>query len=106
MPEAKHKNLMGKSRDVDHPYLVFEAPGWTWKVLKSWQGDDTKPYARWFCAVEGPGTFGGYDLGDTYVVDVVQYGRLTWADPEVFAVGGPEVNYVLRLAQAARRGEF
>ena len=79
------KNVMGKSRKPDNPYLVFEsADGWTWKVLKSWQADNRKPYARWFCYVPSPFTFGSGDMGDTYVSDVVEYGSLTYADPSVF----------------------
>lgn len=77
-------NPMGKARPVSNPYLVYtNDSGWTWKVLKAWSADPTKPYARWFCAVSSPYTFGGYDMGDTYVADVVKYGRLTYRDPSV-----------------------
>lgn len=82
------RTLMGKTRDAEHPYLVFQsADGWTWKVLKGYQGDDAKAYARWFCDVESPYTFGGSDLGDTYVADVVRYGRLTYIDPVLSEAG-------------------
>src|ERR1051326_5885721 len=79
------KNVMGKSRKPDNPYLVLEsADGWRWKVLKPGQADNRKPYARWFCYVTSPFTFGSGDMGDTYVSDVVEYGSLTYADPSVF----------------------
>lgn len=65
------KNLMAKTRKVEQPYEVWTAPGWEWRVLKKYQADDLKPYARWFCAVKGPGTFGGYDYGDVYAAEVM-----------------------------------
>jgi len=49
-------------------------------VLKSWQGDNAKPYARWFCDVSSPFTGGGSDLGDTYVSDVVNWGIFAGSD--------------------------
>ena len=77
---------MGRSRKPDDkPYLTFVSPGddgWTWRVLKAYARDDSKPFARWFCAVSSPMTHGGFDLGDTYVVDVVRYGILTDWDHE------------------------
>lgn len=81
------KNLMNKSRKVGDPYLVFEAGDWRWEVLKSWQGDDAKQYARWFTYVTSPMTFGGGDMGDTYVTDVVLNAKLTFADATVFPDG-------------------
>ena len=79
------KNLMGKTRPSDKPYLTFKSPDgtWEWKVLKSWQGDDSKPFARWFAEVSSPATFGGSDLGDTYVKDIVEYGVIDDWDREV-----------------------
>ena len=67
------KNLCGKTRKVDNPYEVWQAGEWTWRVLKKWQGDDDKPYGRWFCAVKTPMTFDSYDLGDVYVKDIKDY---------------------------------
>lgn len=67
-----------KTRAIDrgeHPYAVFESGNWTWKVLKSWQNDNTKPYARWFCLVLTPMTGSGGDMGDTYVHDILCTGR-------------------------------
>ena len=66
------KNQCLKIRDKDNPYEVWTTPdgSWEWRVLKKWQVDDDKPYARWFCAVKSPYTFGSFDLGDTYVKDI------------------------------------
>jgi hypothetical protein len=75
------KNHAAKSRKQDQPYEVWVAPGFEWRVLKKWQANDSTPYARWFCATKGPGTFGSYELGDGYVVDIKTYGTLLWRDP-------------------------
>jgi len=79
------KNLMGKSRTEDQPYLTFKSLDgeWTWKVLKSWQADNAKPYGRWFCAVSSPMTYGESELGDVYVSEVVTYGRLVDYDHDI-----------------------
>lgn len=65
------KNLMGKTRPVDNPYEVWRDHGWEWRVLKKWQADDTKEYARWFCSVTSPFTHGSADMGDVYAADVM-----------------------------------
>jgi hypothetical protein len=45
------KNLFAKLRKVDNPYEVWATDdGWEWRVLKKYQVDDDKPFARWFCA--------------------------------------------------------
>lgn len=90
------KNAMGKTRPSDDPYLVFENGDWQWKVLKSWQANNGKPFARWFCEVSSPSTQGMPDLGDTYVTNVLSYGTLTYADPKVFGD--------ITLADVARSG--
>jgi hypothetical protein len=68
------KNKMGKQRPVDKPYMIFaNDSGWEWRVLKCYQTPDKEegnPYARWFCAVKSPFTFGSWEYGDTYVKDV------------------------------------
>ena len=64
------KNLFAKLRKVDNPYEVWATDdGWEWRVLKKYQVDDDKPFARWFCAVKSPNTFGSFDMGDVYVAD-------------------------------------
>ena len=68
-------NPCAKTRPISDPYEIWvNDTGWTWKVLKKWQSDDTKPFARWFCAVTSPYTDGGYDLGDVYVSEITKYG--------------------------------
>lgn len=89
------KNAMGKTRPSEDPYLVFENGDWQWKVLKSWQANNGKPFARWFCEVSSPIVRAG-ELGDTYVSDVLSYGTLTYADPKVFGD--------ITLADVARSG--
>lgn len=42
---------------------------WTWLVLKKWQADDNKAFARWFCRVMTPIVPQG-ELGDVYVDDI------------------------------------
>ena len=70
------KNLCGKSRPESDPYEVWESfdGQWTWKVLKKWQADDNKPYARWFCAVTSPFTYGDSELGDVYASEIMKAG--------------------------------
>ena len=71
----KQKNTQGKTRKQNNPYEVWRSPDgtWEWKVLKKYQAPDNEaknPYARWFCAVKSPGTYGGYELGDVYVREI------------------------------------
>ena len=77
---AKPKNPCAKTRPQSRPYEVWRAPGWEWLVLKKWQADDSKPYARWFLATKSPYTFGEYELGDGYVADVKGVGALVKTD--------------------------
>lgn len=64
------KNLCAKTRKDSDPYEVWEAGDWTWYVLKKWQADDDKPYARWFCQVVTPYTGPSGDFGDVYVSEI------------------------------------
>lgn len=66
------KNLCGKTRPKTNPYEVWRAGTWTWQVLKKWQADDQKPYARWFCNVITPMCPDG-EMGDVYVKDIITY---------------------------------
>lgn len=74
---------MGKTRSKSTPWLIYEAGGWTWRVLKAYSTDPNKRYARWLCDVSSPHTFGGSDMGDAYIADVVRYSTLTYQDPSV-----------------------
>jgi len=70
------KNLMAKARTVEDPYLIFMTVNgeWEWRVLKSYQGDDFKPYARWYCATRSPLNFGRWEYGDVYCDTVREHG--------------------------------
>ncbi len=65
------KNTMAKMRPKSDPYEVWVSfdGTWTWNVLKKWQADDNKPYARWFCNVVTPIVPEG-ELGDVYVAEI------------------------------------
>jgi len=70
---VRQKNECGKTRDVSKPYEIWKNnEGFEWRVLKKYQIDDNKPYARWFCAVKSPFTYGNFKLGDCYVSDVIK----------------------------------
>jgi hypothetical protein len=58
------KNVASKTRKSDNPYATWTDPktGWKYRLLKSWQADNSKEYSRWFVLVEGWGT----DMGDEY----------------------------------------
>jgi len=70
--EARKTTWEGrKETTVDKPHEVWvNDSGWEWRVLKKWQKDDNKPYARWMCAVKSPYTYGGWDYGDVYVSEI------------------------------------
>jgi hypothetical protein len=75
IPEKKKgKNEFLKQRSVDNPYEIWKSNDyqWTWRVLKKYQVDDDKPYARWFCAVKSPFSYGNWEYGDVYVKDIKQ----------------------------------
>lgn len=76
-------NKFAKTRPVEDPYEIWvgkammsdgEVYDFEWRVLKKWQIDDDKPYARWFCAVKSDMTYGGYEYGDEYVANIKKYG--------------------------------
>jgi hypothetical protein len=64
------KNLMGKGRMKmnDRPYieLVGVGNGWRYHVLKTYQADGQKPYARAMCEVWGF----AQEVGDVYIDDL------------------------------------
>ena len=78
MTTTTAKNECAKTRPVENPYEVWIAGDWEWRVLKKYQTPEkeaSNQYARWFCAVRSPMTYGSFDMGDTYVRDVKQYAR-------------------------------
>jgi len=68
------KNECGKTRKLDNPYEIWTIGNWEWRVLKKWQADDNKPYARWFCAVKSDFTYGEFEYGDVYVSEIKSSG--------------------------------
>lgn len=68
------KNLQAKERKPNDPYEVWadKSSGWEWHVLKKWQANDDKPYARWYCLVKSPFVPDG-EIGDVYVSEIKQY---------------------------------
>ena len=79
---ARRVNKFAKTRPVDNPYEVWKGivnlggdiMEMEWRVLKKWQIDDDKPYARWFCAVKSEATFGSWEYGDEYVHNIKRLG--------------------------------
>ncbi len=80
--KARAKNPCGKMREPDNPYEIWESADGTWKwyVLKKWQIDDDKPYARWFCLVKTPFVPEG-EMRDVYVAEIKNNARMTYQDP-------------------------
>jgi hypothetical protein len=73
MRRRKMKNECGKTRKIDNPYEVWVVGDWEWRVLKKYQSPEKEkenPYARWFCAVKSPMTWGNWEYGDVYVKEV------------------------------------
>ena len=69
------KNTCLKTRDKSDPYEVWSNfGGWEWRVLKKWQIDDNKPYARWFCFVTSPFCPEG-EYGDVYAEEIKRYAQ-------------------------------
>ena len=64
-------NPQAKMRSADKPYEIWKTRdgSWEWRVLKKWQADDDKPYAKWFCFVKTPMVPEG-EMGDVYVKEI------------------------------------
>jgi len=76
------KILCGKTRKTETPWAIFKRDGWEWRILKNYQNDVNKNYARWFCAVKSPMTHGSWEMGDTYVSQVMGSRYLVAAHPD------------------------
>lgn len=80
-------NEKAKTRNVNEPYEVYtSSDGWEWRVLKHYQTPENEaknPYARVFCAVKSPMTAPSYDMGDTYLKDILMYASASDLNPEV-----------------------
>jgi len=83
-------NPFGKSRSIDAPYAIYICGDFTWHVLKTYKlAKNEDSYSRWQVAAKSEATFGSFELGDTYKIDVTSYGRLVAADPEWLATYRP-----------------
>ena len=73
------KNECGKTRSKDDPYEIWRGPAnFEWRVLKKYQTparEAENQFARWFCAVKSPMTYGSWEMGDVYARDVKTYGE-------------------------------
>ena len=72
------KNLLGKSRNTQDPYAIYEGYGpfgkTEMRLLKTYQlpiNEAKNTYARWFVAVKSEATHGSYDMGDSYPMQVM-----------------------------------
>ena len=77
-------NPFAKSRPTMKPYAIYQGPGITWHVVKTYKmpkSEAKDPYARWLVAAKSDATFGSFEGGDTYAREVIRYGRLVAADP-------------------------
>jgi hypothetical protein len=78
--EKRTGNPCGKTRPVDKPYATWTAHGFYYMLLKSYQSDNGKEYARWFVNVVSPYTSNRGELGDCYVKEAlseIDYSTLT-----------------------------
>jgi len=70
------RTRQGKTRKVDNPYQTYSKGGWDWAVLRHYQnanGEVGNPYARVFCAVRSPYTYGAWEYGDVYCREIPGY---------------------------------
>jgi len=58
--KGRGKNPCGKTVSIDEPYEIYKAEN---------------QFARWFCAVKSPMTYGSWEMGDVYARDVKTYGE-------------------------------
>lgn len=76
-------NPFAKTRKSDNPYAIYRAGDIVWHVLKTYKqvkNEDT--YARWFVAAKSEATWGSFEMGDTYAIEVKRHGQLVAAEPE------------------------
>lgn len=69
-------NKCAKTVKRENAYEVWQSfdGSWTWYVLKKWQENDARPYARWFCDVVTPICPDG-EMGDVYVAEIKSAAR-------------------------------
>ena len=68
------------TRENAHAVFSSDDDSWLWYVLKTYAGpagESKKPeFARWFCLVTSPFVGERGEMGDTYIHDIVNNGRL------------------------------
>lgn len=81
------------TKEAPHARFVNEAAGWEWLVLKvnAPKKPVAAPWNTWLVAAKSPYTYGSYEMGDTYVQDVILYGELVEATDEFRAYIGEGV---------------
>lgn len=93
------KNVAAKSRKPTNPYATWtdQRNGWKYRLLKSWQGDNSKEYARWFVEVDGYFR----EMGDAYTREVRggiytngSYTTDLWFDESVWSNQGEFIAWV------------
>ena len=85
------KNSFGKTKEIGSSYATYRIDNpnngmyFEWKVLKTYQRPDKEKdnqYARWFCAVKSPMTYDSWELGDTYVKEILDLANMIDATSE------------------------
>jgi hypothetical protein len=75
-------NPFAKTRPVNQPYAIYRAGDMIWHVCKTYkQVKNEDAYARWFVWASSPMTYGDFEGGDTYALEVKRYGQLVAAEP-------------------------
>ena len=82
------KNLCNKTRDVNNPYEIWKSldDTWEWRVLRKYQNpknEKKNEYARWFCGVKSPFTYGTFEIGDVYVKDIIKNAYKEMIDQQI-----------------------
>jgi hypothetical protein len=74
------KKSLATTRPISSPYATFFVGSWEYRVLKTYQTPENEAknkYARWFVAAKSPMTGGAFDIGDSYIADLLPVARFT-----------------------------
>ena len=74
-------NQIGRTAAILDPWASLQHDGndWEWRILKAYkQGSTSRKdrYARFHCAVMSPHTYGSWEMGDVYCVDIIGKWRI------------------------------
>lgn len=94
---------------LDKPIEIWEnkQAGWTWKVWKKYQKPELEAkneYARWFCSVSSPMTYGGYDMGDVYVKEIKENAVQTYDENSLEKAQKPRLGKPYEQQPGRKRG--